>query len=375
MHSHNGNIHKGLKGQFLKFFPPPQLITMPTVGIDISDVSIRFLELVTKHDNIRVGRFGTAVIEEGIVVQGKIKDAKRLTEELKKLKEEHSLAFVNISLPEEKSYLFQTTISKIAPGQSVRSVLEFKLEEHIPISARDAIFDYEILTKDQVGNMVLSVAAYSRETINDYVFIFKSAGLTPHTLEIETQSTARSVVPDSKGTYMIVDFGHARTGVAVVSRGTLRFTSTVLVGGEGLTAAIKKHLPHLDEAGIIEIKNKKGLSQFDTNKALFEDLMKEVKSLRDEIDKRYIYWNTRSTPDKKKAPAIDKIILCGGSSNLAGLADYLSNSIKIPVEIANVWENVLSFEDAIPPIDKRHSLAYATSIGLALQNLTLERHD
>ncbi len=375
MHSHDKYIHGVLKSRFLKFFPPPELLTMPTVGIDISDVSIRFLELVVLRNGIRVGRFGPAVIPEGIVVQGKIKDAKRLTEELKKLKDKYNLNFVNISLPEEQVYLFQTTITKVLSGQSVRSVLEFKLEEHIPIPAQDAVFDYEILEEDETGNMVLSVAAYSRGTINDYVFIFKSAGLIPHTLEIETQSTARSVVPDSNGTYMIVDYGHARTGVAVVSRGTLRFTSTVLVGGEGLTAAIKKHLPHLDEAGITKLKNEKGLSQFDTNKALFDDLTEEVKVLRDEINKHYIYWNTRSTPEEKKTLAIDKIILCGGSSNLAGLVDYLSSSVKVPVEIANVWENVLSFDDAIPPIDKRHSLAYATSIGLALQNLKLERHD
>ena len=38
-------------------------------------------------------------------------------------------------------------------------------------------------------------------------------------------------------------------------------------------------------------------------------------------------------------------------------------------EKKNVWENVFSFEDVIPPIEKRKSFAYATAVGLALRNI------
>jgi Tfp pilus assembly PilM family ATPase len=59
----------------------------------------------------------------------------------------------------------------------------------------------------------------------------------------------------------------------------------------------------------------------------------------------------------------------GGSANLKGLADYIAGRAQAPCERGNVWRNVASFDEYIPPIDKRRSLQYATAIGLALRGL------
>ena len=67
------------------------------------------------------------------------------------------------------------------------------------------------------------------------------------------------------------------------------------------------------------------------------------------------------------AEKIDKIILCGGGANLAGLPEYLSFGVKIPAELANVWGNTISFEKTIPEIPFRKSLSYATAVGLAME--------
>ena len=47
---------------------------------------------------------------------------------------------------------------------------------------------------------------------------------------------------------------------------------------------------------------------------------------------------------------IEKIILCGNGSSIPGLADYLAVGLKVPVELANVWTNIMSFEEEIPII-------------------------
>ena len=65
-------------------------------------------------------------------------------------------------------------------------------------------------------------------------------------------------------------------------------------------------------------------------------------------------------------PEIQSIILCGGSANLKGISGYFSETVGIHTEHAEVWDNAFSLEDYVPPIDKRHSLGYATAIGLAL---------
>ena len=64
-----------------------------------------------------------------------------------------------------------------------------------------------------------------------------------------------------------------------------------------------------------------------------------------------------------------KIILCGGSANLAGLPEYLSSNMNIVVEVANVWANTFSLNDIVPDISQPQSLSYATTVGLALKGI------
>ena len=65
---------------------------------------------------------------------------------------------------------------------------------------------------------------------------------------------------------------------------------------------------------------------------------------------------------------IKKVILCGGDSNLVGLSEYFSVSMKVSVEMANVWVNITNTEKYIPDISFNQSLAFASALGLALRD-------
>jgi len=89
-----------------------------------------------------------------------------------------------------------------------------------------------------------------------------------------------------------------------------------------------------------KIKNEKGLMRDSKNPELYMSLANTVSALKDEINKRYNYWYTHKDNYGKIGNQIKKIILVGGSSNLFNLDDYLSSSLKIKVERADVWSNV-----------------------------------
>ena len=202
--------------------------------------------------------------------------------------------------------------------------------------------------------------------------MFYESGFVPLSLEIEAQAIARCVVPRAeRGTIMVVDFGATRSGISIVSSGVVHYTTTVEIGGDALTAAIHKHLPHAAEKEIDALKNEHGIRGDAKNRELFSLMMNTVSSLRDEINRHYIYWHTHTESPAPSAaahrpPAIERIILCGGSANLAGLPEYLAVSLKVPVARGNVWGNVLSIERGIPPIEYAASLGFAPAIGLAL---------
>ena len=66
---------------------------------------------------------------------------------------------------------------------------------------------------------------------------------------------------------------------------------------------------------------------------------------------------------------IARVFLVGGTSNLRGLADYIAARVQAPTVRPDIWQNVCSFDEYIPPIDRPTSLQFATAVGLALRGL------
>ncbi|MBL7045134.1 MAG: pilus assembly protein PilM [Parcubacteria group bacterium] len=358
------------KSFFARIFPTPKFLTTPAVGIDISDNSVHFIEFKDKHGDRVLNRYGSYVIPNGVISKGEIQNVEALTDILKKLKDKYNIDFVHASLPEEKAYLFKTQIPESVSDKDIRNIIEFKLEEHVPISPSVAVFDYEILPKheDKQKHLDVAVAVYPKQTITKYTDAFKNAGLTLLSLEIEAQAIARAVITKGdKGTYMVVDFGKTKTGLSIVSNDVLSFTSTLEVEEGALTNAIMTNLSVSSEEAD-HIKNEEGLIKTKDNKKLFTELMKVAESFKDDINKHYRYWATRTNEMGDRVDPISKIIICGGNSNLAGFPEFLSGSLKIPVERANVWVNAFSFDDFIPEIDRFNSFSYTTAIGLALRD-------
>jgi len=346
---------------------------MPSVGIDISDTSVKFLELHDGQFGKTIGRYGTKEIPEGVVVDGGIKNEEKLVLILTEIKKQHHLHFIRASLPEEKAFLFTMFAPHSASLREVHNLVEFRLEENVPLPPRDTVFDYDVVPSGEQRRgkeAEISVVVFARKTIEEYTNVFQAAGLVPLSLELEAQAIARSLIKKGDlGTYLIVDFGKLRTGLAIVSRGLLAFTSTLDVVGDTITDIIVKHFSVTKEEAE-RIKNESDFIKNKEDEALVGKLMETISSLKNEIERHHQYWNTKKDAKGGPVPPIEKIVLCGGSSNLVGLRELLSGSLNIPVEQGNVWSNTFSFNDVIPEIDRATSLGYATAVGLALRSET-----
>ncbi len=350
--------------------PTPASLLLPGFGVDISDTSLKYIELISKdHQRQRytIGKWGEVAIPSGVVQQGEIVDPGQLAKVLQEFKVHTGAEFIRVSLPEERAYIFETSVKKQVGAAEVRSLLEFRLEENVPIPSRDVLFDYQVEEADTKARSVgVVVAAYARDTITKYHDACIAAGLVPTSFEVEAQAMARAVVPsDTVGATMMIDFGKTRTGVGIVVGGVLRYTSTIDIGGTHLSAALRKVLGDKSESELTALKNTEGLVRRLDSLATHEALIPIISVIRDELLQRMRYWHSHNElhPNRR----ITGAILCGGSANLKGLPEYCSEALGIPTTRANVWANVLDFDEEIPSIDRYHSFGYATAIGLALR--------
>jgi len=346
--------------------PVPQYLTLPSVGVDISDTSLKYIQFAPGQYGLRLTQWGDIDIKPETVTRGALLKPQQLTEALVEMRTRTNTSYVRISLPEERAYLFETEVKRNLSYKEIRGALEFRLEENVPLSPRDAFFDYEVIeTTDASAPLKVSVTVYARETIMGYYEAALAAGLIPLSFEVEAAAIARASLPvHDTGTHMIIDFGKTRTGVGIVHRGSLMYTSTIDIGGKELSAALRAELGDMPESELTTLKNTIGLLPSIEQPLVSRILQTEMQSIITELKMRIQYWNSHTSALPEHA--IRSVVLCGGSSNLKGLPGFIANQTGIEANRSAVWSNAFSLDDQLPPIDIRHSYGYATAIGLAL---------
>ncbi len=311
-------------------FPPPKFLDIPFAGISISDSTVRSIKFGKKDKGLYIENYFEKSIPLGVITSGEVNDKEVLIKILGDLKKDLGLDYVKVSLPEEKAYLFTTKIP-IVKKDEVLSAIESKIEENVPVSPAELIFDYKLLDhkKEQLD---VVVSALPINVIDTYVDIVNRAGLSLLSLEIESQAIARSVLkPNYLETVLIVHFGPEKVGLYIVSDRIVHFTSTIATKGESLN-------------------NPDFLSQ--------------------EIKKLYVYWHTLKENVDKSERKISEIVVCGETVDDSTVS-YLASHNGVKVSLGNVWTNVFDINTHVPEISFIDSLRYPAAIGLALPSSIL----
>ncbi len=359
---------------FARWFPTPTLVFPRSAGIDISDTSVKWLVLAPFANGYRVDTFGEERISPGLVVRGSIQDVEALGHVLSTIKDRlGGIDCAHVALPEESGYIFEMHIPEGMSRSEVMNMIEFEFEGRVPIVPSAAVFDYDVIHSEIGAGQDVAVVVFPKELAESYVSAFKVAEITMLSLETEARSIARAVssgVPDEPIT-LLVDFGRARTGFAVLKHGIPIFTSTVEVGGDGVNRALAEKLS-LSPEEIILFKNEQGLRPTGVATSAGLDILIGTASiLGDEVTRHHHYWDTRRNEHGDRVTPVGRVILVGGNSNLNGLPEYIAGRVQALTAVGDVWQHVCDFDEYIPPINRRDSLQYATAIGLALRSLAV----
>ncbi len=307
-------------------FPPPKFLDMPFTGVSISDSAIRAIRLGRKSGKLYIEKHGEKTLSPGIVTNGQIENVEEVVKALSSLKKDMNMDYVKLSLPEEKAYLFTAKIPMVKK-EEVRSAIESKMEENVPVSPGDLVFDYKMLESSHQEHIEVAVSALPIPLVDLYVEIAGKAGLSLLSLEIESQAATRALLPHGDlSTTLIVHVGLEKVGLYVAHSRVVHFTSTVSTKG--------------DPAG-------------------------NPSSLLQEIKKLYVYWHTLKENVDKPEKKISSIVICGEKFD-ESILTFLSGNIDTKVIKGNVWTNVLDVNAEVPDISFSDSLKYAVAVGLAL---------
>ncbi len=357
----------------MRLFTAPKFLAMPAIGLDISADAVRFIEL-EEHGNgqLRVVRYASRNFPLGIIADGHVREKKKLQDVLAILASEFDLTFAHIALPEEQAYLANIRIPSVATAE-LRDAIELRLEEHVPISGSEAIFDYVVVSDRAVGRKEMVdvvVSVLPRVVVDEYLDIFSGTGIVPKAFEFESQAMARAIVPKGdNGTFLVVDIGKMVTDIFVSANGVVQFSASLDIGGYYMTQAIEKAMQvTYEEAELLKVEH--GLVGGGKSDAVRGALAPVMADLRTRILRHFSYWQTHH--GEKVGGNIERVFITGGGANLKGVTEYLSMGLEVKVVIANPWVNVCSFEEYIPPLSLHEAHGYTAAIGLALRNFSPE---
>jgi len=327
-------------------FPAPAYLTMPSIGFDISDRSIKYVDLMRSGNEIHIRRYGKIAIEPGIIDAGIIKKEKEFIEILENLHRQLHIRFVRVSLPEEHIFSFEMELPRIERSQ-MRGAIEIRIQDEVPYTAEELIFDFEIILNDPQW-VLIQVSAIRREIAETYIDAIRKAGLFPLSLELESQALVRGIISrEEKGACMIVDLGETRIGIAVSQDNHIYHTSTFA----------------LDNKGLEEISHNE-------TEVLFNELPQEIQlrfqAIAQNILEHIRYWESHRNDSKHPKKELSKIILSGGVSNSRELVNFLQKTLPLETHVCDPFMNIskkLLRRQTQMNVDE--ALSYTTAIGLA----------
>lgn len=357
-------------------------------GLDISDLSLKFIKLKKKNNYFSLSSFGEMKIAPGIITEGEIKDEAALVKIIKdaidKVQgEKLNTKYVICSLPEEKAFLQVIQLPKMEEKR-LKQAAYFEAENYVPVSVSNLYLDSQVVPAlgCELDHLDVLIGALPQKTVDPYVNCLKAAGLKPLAFEIESQAISRALIKNEVSSFptLLIDLGAARTSFIIFSGNSLKFTTSIPVSSQRFTEAISQNLKlDFDEAEKLKIKHglrekfKLKISEKAEPKKgeIFESLIPILTDLVEQIKKYLNYYQTHSFHEHLLSERkIKKILLSGGGANLGGLADFLALELKIPVETANPWINILPERiKEVPPISYDKSLSFVTALGLALRGM------
>lgn len=353
-------------------------------GLDISDLSLKVVNLEKRKSGISLSSFGETALEPGIIENGEIRDEKKLADAIKKTitaaaGKKIKTRYVIASLPEEKAFLQVIQMPRLSEDD-LKSAIIYEAENYIPLPIEKVYLDFQkvIPLQNHLDHTDVLIAALPKQTVDPYVNCLKTAGLKPLALEIESLSLARALVKNEHAASpcLLIDLGATRTSFIIFSGCCLRFTSSMQVSSMAFTETIARKMNvSLEEAE--ELKIHYGLDSGTREGAkIFESVLPVLTELVEQIKKHLHYYHNHAAhehlgPDAKP---LGRIIICGGGALLKNIASFFSSQLDVAVEIGDPWTNI-AFQNKnwghnkkikMPP---EKSLKFVTAIGLALRGV------
>jgi type IV pilus assembly protein PilM len=317
-------------------------------------------------------------LEPGLVVGGELREPELLAEALRAFFRKHRLPRqgVRLGIANNRIGVRIFEIAGIDDPRQLENAIRYRAQEALPIPIEEAVLDYHVLGErvDNEGNRlrrILLVVAY-RELIDRYVAACKKAGIRLAGIDLEAFALLRALAEprleddgDADAALVVVSIGHDRSTFAVSDGRACEFTRVLDWGGSTLDVAIARELnvapseaaPFKRDLSLAVQNVPEGLTQEQADAAR-DAVRRQLQTFaRELVSSLQFYQN------QPGSLGIGEIVITGGTTHLAGLADELQRLIGVRVTVGDPLTRV-RLGRKVRETEQLGSLAVAIGLGI-----------
>ena len=342
------------------------------VGLDIGSSAVKAIELKPQGKNgYRVSAFAVEPIPPDTIVDGAIIDAVAVADAIRRIFETKRFKSVEVvaSLSGNAVIVKKIALPVMTPAELAESI-QWEAEQYIPFDVQDVNIDYQVLDGGgaESGKQTMDVllVAAKKDKIADYTGVIAQAGRTPVIVDVDAfavQNCFETNYGSDGGVSVLLNAGASAINVNIVSGDQSLFTRDISVGGNAYTEAIQKEFGLAFDAAEEAKKGKAidGVSNEDLQHVLHT--MSEAVLL--EVQKTFDFF--KATTD---AGRIDRVLVCGGASQVEGFTELIAERFDTPVERLNPFKTI-GFDAASSKVAASVDAASTASVavGLALRRM------
>src|SRR5205809_870249 len=256
--------------------------------------------------------------------------------------------------------------------EKIDRIIAFEAQQNVPFPIDEVVWDYQLVgggADEQLQVVLVAIKSDLLEGINAAV---EAAGLRPTVIGVANMAlynAFRYNYSDVTDSSLVVDIGARTTNLLFIEPGKV-FSRSVPIGGSSVTAALAKEFNEAfaaaetrkRESGFVSL----GGAYADPSDVDVARMSKIIRStmtrLHAEIMRSISHYRTQQ---QGKSPA--RIYLCGGSSGMPYMREFLQDILQVPIEFFNPVRNVAIANEADGRQIARSAHLLGELVGLALR--------
>jgi len=341
------------------------------IGLDITTSSIKLIELSWSGKQFRVESYAAEPTPANSMNEKNIADAEAVGEAIRRAVKKAGAKSkdVAIAISGDAAITKVIQMPRNLRAGDLEGQVETQADQYIPFPMDEVSYDFEVLgpsEKDPESNDVLLVATRT-ENVEQRQNAVRAGGLTAKIVDVEAfalENACRLMthqMPDGgiDRTIAVVDFGASSTTFSVLRSLKVVYTRDFPFGGQQLTEEIMRTYGlSMEEAG--RAKKEGGLPgnyQAEVLDPFIDDMTQQVS--------RSLQFYLASGSGREQP---EKILVCGGCANIAGVADVISSRVGIAAERGDPLGQMTLSSRARAQAVNKDATALLIACGLALRS-------